>query len=716
MTTSLADHLRSLPDESLAALLQLRPDLVVPVPADFSALALRAQSRVSVARALDGLDQFTLQILDAARLTRDPRPTPPRTEAVLAMATGRPHRIDRRRSGRRWTGCGPCFLLYGPEGELRVAAGVDEVCGPYPAGLGRPAAELDATAGALCADAREAAPDAARRATLGAGDPGPARRRPAGRHRAHRRPARGPRRLRGGPARRPDQRWRADRLAGALAGRPPPAGRDRRRRERRHAGGAAPRGGAAAAPRHRPARAAASRPAAGVSPAREPKAVDSAGAGQAMEVVRHAEALLEKLAADPPRCCAPAASASATCGGWPATPAWTSRPPRCCWRWRTRPGSSARSSCTRRRSPAVRRRTSRCCRPAGTRCGGALSLAHRWDQLARAWLAMTRQAGTGRPAGRPGPADHRALRRGGAGRGAGGPPGGAGGAGRAGARRPRRARRRCWAWWTWRGAAPQPAPGGDAPGGAGRGGDAGGDRAGGADLVRAAAAGRGGRCRRHRAAGRPARAAASSTSGEAGSLRALDALLPAPVDHFLVQADLSVVVPGPPEPELAAELEAVAERESAGGASVHRVTTASVRRALDTGYTAAGPARAVPPPVPHPGPAGADVPDRRRGPQARRAAGRLGRGVRAQRRRGAADRGAGRPAAGVAGAAPAGADGAGDSPPAAPDADRAARGRVRARCRRTPAGRRCWPGRRPAGHRRAARWLAGSSTRWPRRG
>ncbi len=34
MTTSLADHLRSLPDESLAALLQLRPDLVVPVPAD----------------------------------------------------------------------------------------------------------------------------------------------------------------------------------------------------------------------------------------------------------------------------------------------------------------------------------------------------------------------------------------------------------------------------------------------------------------------------------------------------------------------------------------------------------------------------------------------------------------------------------------------------------------------------------------------------------
>jgi hypothetical protein len=71
-----------------------------------------------------------------------------------------------------------------------------------------------------------------------------------------------------------------------------------------------------------------------------------------------------------------------------------------------------------------------------------------------------------------------------------------------------------------------------------------------------------------------------------GAVQALDALLPAPVDHFLVQADLTVVVPGPPEPALAAELQVVAEHESAGGASVHRVTGASLRHALDTGYTA----------------------------------------------------------------------------------------------------------------------------------
>ncbi|HEU4349361.1 MAG TPA: helicase-associated domain-containing protein, partial [Actinoplanes sp.] len=67
------------------------------------------------------------------------------------------------------------------------------------------------------------------------------------------------------------------------------------------------------------------------------------------------------------------------------------------------------------------------------------------------------------------------------------------------------------------------------------------------------------------------------------AVRTLDALLPAPVDHVLVQADLSVVVPGPPEPELAGELDAITEKESA---SVHRVTAAGVRRALDAGYSA----------------------------------------------------------------------------------------------------------------------------------
>jgi hypothetical protein len=54
----------------------------------------------------------------------------------------------------------------------------------------------------------------------------------------------------------------------------------------------------------------------------------------------------------------------------------------------------------------------------------------------------------------------------------------------------------------------------------------------------------------------------------------------------LVQADLTVVVPGPPEPGLAAELTLIANAESRGGATVYRVTAESVRRALDAGYAA----------------------------------------------------------------------------------------------------------------------------------
>jgi Helicase conserved C-terminal domain len=67
---------------------------------------------------------------------------------------------------------------------------------------------------------------------------------------------------------------------------------------------------------------------------------------------------------------------------------------------------------------------------------------------------------------------------------------------------------------------------------------------------------------------------------------AMDKALPKPIDHFLVQADLTVVVPGPLERDLAEQLAAVASVESAGAAMVYRVSEASIRRALDTGRTA----------------------------------------------------------------------------------------------------------------------------------
>src|SRR3954468_15100729 len=69
-------------------------------------------------------------------------------------------------------------------------------------------------------------------------------------------------------------------------------------------------------------------------------------------------------------------------------------------------------------------------------------------------------------------------------------------------------------------------------------------------------------------------------------IAAMDKVLPAPIDHFLLQADLTVIVPGPLERNLAEQLASVATVESAGAAMVYRISEASIRRALDTGRTA----------------------------------------------------------------------------------------------------------------------------------
>ncbi|WP_216915920.1 helicase-associated domain-containing protein [Nocardia noduli] len=68
---------------------------------------------------------------------------------------------------------------------------------------------------------------------------------------------------------------------------------------------------------------------------------------------------------------------------------------------------------------------------------------------------------------------------------------------------------------------------------------------------------------------------------------AMASALPEPVDHVLVQADLTVIAPGPLVPELGARIALVADVESAGAATVYRIGETSVRRALDAGMTAA---------------------------------------------------------------------------------------------------------------------------------
>lgn len=66
---------------------------------------------------------------------------------------------------------------------------------------------------------------------------------------------------------------------------------------------------------------------------------------------------------------------------------------------------------------------------------------------------------------------------------------------------------------------------------------------------------------------------------------AMTRALPKPIDHFLVQADLTVVVPGPLERDLADDLATVATVELAGAAMVYRVSEQSIRHALDIGKT-----------------------------------------------------------------------------------------------------------------------------------
>jgi hypothetical protein len=83
----------------------------------------------------------------------------------------------------------------------------------------------------------------------------------------------------------------------------------------------------------------------------------------------------------------------------------------------------------------------------------------------------------------------------------------------------------------------------------------------------------------------PARRMLADESADA-VVAAMDKVLPAPIDHFLLQADLTVIVPGPLQRDLAEQLASVATVESAGAAMVYRISEASIRRALDRVRTA----------------------------------------------------------------------------------------------------------------------------------
>ncbi|MEO7260294.1 MAG: helicase-associated domain-containing protein [Jatrophihabitantaceae bacterium] len=134
---TLTEWLRSWTDAQLVTLLRRRPDLALPAPVDLSMLASRASVRTSISRALDGLDAFTLRTLEVlvcagqdAALSTVQAWFEPGLAADVAAA------VERLQD---WA------LVWGGAVRLHPVGTVREVLGPYPAGLGRRAADLYAT-------------------------------------------------------------------------------------------------------------------------------------------------------------------------------------------------------------------------------------------------------------------------------------------------------------------------------------------------------------------------------------------------------------------------------------------------------------------------------------------------------------------------------------------------------------------------------------------
>ncbi len=131
---SLADDVRARTDEELAVLLLTRPDLARPAPSDLTALAARATTRASTARAVDGLDVGHLQVLEAAVVTESPLDP----DRLVAMLGG--HDVARVEEilSDLWAAA---LLWRGRDGLVPVRT-VADVLGPHPAGLGPALSDL----------------------------------------------------------------------------------------------------------------------------------------------------------------------------------------------------------------------------------------------------------------------------------------------------------------------------------------------------------------------------------------------------------------------------------------------------------------------------------------------------------------------------------------------------------------------------------------------
>jgi hypothetical protein len=119
-----ADELRARGDDALASIFKLRPDLVSPVPNDFSALAARATSTPSLVRALDSINMWHYQIIEAACALPEPFK---KSEIVAVTSEETAFALD-----HLWQ----MGLLYKEGNNYRTPTNLKMLIGDEPAGLG----------------------------------------------------------------------------------------------------------------------------------------------------------------------------------------------------------------------------------------------------------------------------------------------------------------------------------------------------------------------------------------------------------------------------------------------------------------------------------------------------------------------------------------------------------------------------------------------------
>ncbi len=138
-----ADDLRERSDQSLKSMLEFRPDLLTPLPADITSLAIRATSTHSLIRALDLLTNWELDVLTAAATLDEPfniKELEKIIDKSISPAVKKLHELG---------------LFYGDNSQLKIPNNLRILIGEDPAGLG-PKATIKADLDLLATAPKEA--------------------------------------------------------------------------------------------------------------------------------------------------------------------------------------------------------------------------------------------------------------------------------------------------------------------------------------------------------------------------------------------------------------------------------------------------------------------------------------------------------------------------------------------------------------------------------